>query len=1495
MSQRNERGIAILTVITALVALIVIAVPFAISMRLGYERSEAANARVRAQQQVDSTLAFLEAYMSSSTERVEIMNRDQGGEDEINSNPEIDATEELSVSVSDLATTLGVSAEEIKNPYGTILGWSVEDENAKFNINSASCFALGNLLGLSVVSGDTPETANAIELENADAFPERGYVKIGRELIKYTGKDGSRLTGCERGLAASSTDHGAAEDHKPGAYVLNYAAWAIAYYPVARRPGEFTMFDALNVSDISRIAALDPEVPVITQADWERILPFVTCYSKGEVADGWCNIQPVVQGTTLPSEEEDQDNFNFLGTSLYFNMGTVIRLQEAAEAAEEEEDTPRYRRKEMRPRRKDYGMVFEANPTDRREHRMELYGKAHRKFEGNQMRVQARVRHPVNLNTASRTVLIALFSNLRLKRTTSPEERVTPEDAAAVADAILAKRAKGEPLDGYEDLKDLLEKLETEESKITRDDRFAIYRNCQNSSDNGLYFGTAPACFRSFDVYTLHASCTISDAGGKLLAKRSASRVVEIGSQVTTSRIWDSQRDLDEQLIAANDPRHWTTGPYSTGWYVPGVEPWPRWPKQLQKNIFPRDPYRQAKLDEKGAAETTEDIPSWAETNGDFRPAPARFEFDQRKSDSIYVEHFDREEYVDGKFADSGYEVGIDSKILKAKGSSGVNPFAIAFWWQPQADQDGDVFIFDVGEADFRNRFVCYVDEQDGDLVFGVSDNSDAQRHAELRYDLSEAGGYQEEVWYHVQLLAGGCHPSKMAMIIDGRAVGKPNIMSNLTGNLSEQDGTISVEEASGFPTRGAVIVGTEVIEYESASGSTLTVRKDADGEPAGRGARGTFAESHTEGTPVVLFGYSRPLIKTLHRGGATLAEAMNSWTPVKMDTETPMGGVTDQGGLITAFANLDPAVEPRPWIIPGTGSGMPAGPLGGLLAPLQGGPPGGIPGGGPPGGPPQQGSEDTNVLAAVIPHPGPGEIQQFEVAQYGADAEEDAQEQLKAFQEGDGYCLVCYLGGTNADFVEFMSGGSDNVKGQVEFMMYHRSGSALTIERLDGTGGVQTAPEVDDQYEILLGWVKWNQSGDFSKGSVPVYIIPVSIRTTSALGNYINPIDDDEAVHWMAQVYSEQSSGNVAWEWFRYSEIVEAGGNAFFLQARTPNPQILVDRVWRQGWDTAIVDLLQQGLAGSPNPDPGDIGGGDPGGVPPDDGGGSGSSPGGIPTGDPGGTPPDPGTGGSDPGGTPPDPGTGGSDPGGTPPDPGTGGGDPGGVPPDSGGSGDGPGGEGGVGPSGGDNSPPSSGDGPGGEGGAGPSGGSNAPPSSGDGPGGEGGASPSGGTSPGGSSGDGPGGEGGAGPTGGDSPPPSSGDGPGGEGGGDAPPGSGESPGGDAGGEGPADPGGGDGPGGGGGGTTPPPGGGGDRPAAGGGGDDAGEPGDTDVPSVVPGQSDDTDETEYPNDESIDKIAKLIRFRGVQGDWDGNSKVDDFWDDGGNDELPSGSKILP
>jgi hypothetical protein len=817
---KNDRGIALLTVITALVALMIIAVPFGIAMRMGYERSVHNNARTRAQVQVDSALRFLEAYLVRTTDHVESENRTAEAKGD-NSDPDCDTQAEIQPTLDRMSAALGVPPEEVRDPYGTTVGFAVEDENGKINLNNASYFAIGNLLGLSVLSGEVDENARSISLEDATAFPDRGYVKIGRELILYAAKEGNQLVGCERGLLADKPEHGKPELHKEGDAVVNYAAWAIAYYKAARRPGEYTPFETPDVSDISRLYELDPEVPVLTQADWERVAPYFTVYSRGPVAEAWTNPQPVTEGTKLPRESNEPDRFNF-DNSYFYNFGTFVRLEERWMRTEEQ--TVDSSQQTVYPHRKDFELVYDAQRVSAQrggESQMELFGRVHRQFDGTQLRVQTLVRAPVNLNTAPREVLVALFNHLQLRA--SPNDRVSAAEAGKVADAIIARRAGATPLRSLEEFRYLLRDLQTKQNAISANDATAIYRNAVNSHDQGLVFGTAPVTFRTFDVYTLHSNARIADGGGRLLAQLAATRVVEIGSQLTTDRTWDEQTDFEMALATTNSARYWTTGPNNTGQFVANnVEPWPRWQKPMQRYTFPFDPFSR----EKGRTDRTyqigSDEDSQEATNGDIRLAPARMEHDTAMEDAVFVEHFDYADDVEGLKVESGFTLPRDGKVMSgAVENDLVQGFSIQFWFQPRAAA-GNAVLFDWGESQFTNRIGCFVDSGTNELVFRVADNTLVNWASDIRYDLSDLN-LAPNNWYHIHLIALGCHPSKMTLLVDGRAVGKTNLLAHLSGSLALDSGSLSVDDAAGFPPTGAVLVGNEVIGGVGSSGSSQT------------------------------------------------------------------------------------------------------------------------------------------------------------------------------------------------------------------------------------------------------------------------------------------------------------------------------------------------------------------------------------------------------------------------------------------------------------------------------------------------------------------------------------------------------------------------------------------------------------------------------------------------------------------------------------------------
>ncbi|MFQ5845598.1 MAG: hypothetical protein ACE5JG_11490, partial [Planctomycetota bacterium] len=631
-------------------------------------------------------------------------------------------------------------------------------------------------------------------------------------------------------------EHTKAEVHKKGAVVVNYAAWAVAYQPLVPQAvgqgGEMELYSPYTSLDVSAITQLKPkgsDIPLLTRADWERVLPHVTIWSKGPVSDGWANVQAVEEGTGLPGKEGDPDRM-LIQNQYHYNVGTVVRLQEKAETNADVQDRAGEREKlAARPKRRDYGMVYDSRPAGESQGRIELFGQAHRTFHGNRMQVQYRTSQPVNVNTASREVLVALFANLRLRLR---EDSVTRDEAAALADAILKRRQKPETaLRSHEEFEALLRDLE-DQGLLTSHDRRAIYRNALNCNDQALIFGTAPICFRTYDVYTLASTALVNGRGGKLLAKHRESRVVEVGSQVTTERAWDTQRELEEQLVFGRDQRYWTTGPINTGRFKgPNIEPWPRWPAHLLLRHFPWDPYS-VQAEEERAYRAEEGAQTQAPSNGWAQLAPQRAEFDSARVDPAFVDHFDDEEFVEGRFVTDGYPVDLNGPVLKAVQGSLVQPFGIQFWYQPREGSGGsDEIIFDVAEDTFLNRVTCFVDRAENQLVFAVSDDTSTQRACELRYDLSEQGGFLPDVWYHIQLVATGCHPSQMAMLVDGRAVGEHNVMTFLKGGVGTDDSSVPVEDGLGFPSSGALLIGSEVVEYESRSGTEFTVRATDDGK----------------------------------------------------------------------------------------------------------------------------------------------------------------------------------------------------------------------------------------------------------------------------------------------------------------------------------------------------------------------------------------------------------------------------------------------------------------------------------------------------------------------------------------------------------------------------------------------------------------------------------------------------------------------------------------
>ncbi|MCA8963068.1 MAG: hypothetical protein KDC38_21240, partial [Planctomycetes bacterium] len=248
-------GVALIMVILVLTALVVIGTPFVISMKLQEEggRQIAAQERARLAQvsaRNHAVAHLFGTYPSRESGTVEISMNVEGenagraaehGDTELPGR-KMDDREEIDVLIDPTlavtATAWVGSADEkervsrakeqigtasqyvMQDPKGRILDVSVEDEQGKVNLNTATPVLLGNLFAGSHLAEDLGYEAKGdeIALEDTEPFPADndpetvdGIVVIFNprlftmEAVSYRGKTETHLTGCFRGEYLSGT------------------------------------------------------------------------------------------------------------------------------------------------------------------------------------------------------------------------------------------------------------------------------------------------------------------------------------------------------------------------------------------------------------------------------------------------------------------------------------------------------------------------------------------------------------------------------------------------------------------------------------------------------------------------------------------------------------------------------------------------------------------------------------------------------------------------------------------------------------------------------------------------------------------------------------------------------------------------------------------------------------------------------------------------------------------------------------------------------------------------------------------------------------------------------------------------------------------------------------------------------------------------------------------------------------------------------------------
>ncbi len=573
------RGAALILVIAILAALMAIAAPFALSMRTaertarGYSAALRADLAARAAREI-AVRHLLEAHPELERRRAE-------AEGLLADSPE-DWTEtaELLVPLADLP---GATSFEVRDPRGIILAATIEDEQGKIDLNSATPQALGALIAASSLVRAIDEKARAIEVEDASRFFRDGdsetfdgLLAIGEEIVAYRDIQGNAFVGCERGALLSAQKPEELR-HPAGELVADARGLKLALTPFWLEPGDWRPFERVSsLRDVALWRLVDAYVPRAlagggTAADLRAL--GLGASGAGPLLDGrWQRILERAKDPRLLREARD----------------LLARLEEARDletfsARELEELRPYLTVSSVRPAEWAGGALvlsrIEPDPNSwvtplglgvtipaaahgaaariegpggaiaygrallpsRSPARLFFFPQTDATIEAKSARVWVAPRHPLNVNTAPRRALEAALVGIELRGARSKDssvDLVTPREAAALAARIVER-----PLRSHEDLDRILREA-LAANEISALDAKAILLNAMDPGHPLLYRSSAPFVYRSGGTATIVATGIVNDAAGNELARRVLRDVVAVSPPEVAALRFDSQADF---------------------------------------------------------------------------------------------------------------------------------------------------------------------------------------------------------------------------------------------------------------------------------------------------------------------------------------------------------------------------------------------------------------------------------------------------------------------------------------------------------------------------------------------------------------------------------------------------------------------------------------------------------------------------------------------------------------------------------------------------------------------------------------------------------------------------------------------------------------------------------------------------------------------------------------------------------------------------------------
>lgn len=867
----SERGLALMAVLFALTLLMLLALPFSVSMSVGAEQ---------AARDVDQV-----ATEQASASVRELLLTDVGlSHPAIDPDPEYDSLDEWPSGVE-----LTDALQRLTESGRVLLGGEVEDLQRYLSLDSASPLLLANAIGTSArLTADLEEDASALMVDDTSMLPDSGFVWVGNEVIGYEQKDGGSLLGLTRGLLQAQGFRDGTEGIAEGSLVLDYRCVLAVTWPYLRaEPGRRAPWRAVGeMVEIEKAG-----FGTFTAEEVETFERLFTVDSQAETSATWGRPERIFAGL-----EAMMSRTLIVRSAAHIGAGSTVRLRD------------------LQTGRVEYVLVMRTGSQRAAQARLllpsvyelQLLEPVKNSFNPIDTVVEPLVPAPINVNTASEEVLTAVFAHVRQSDDLQvPEDNqrqrrnppnLNPREAQDLAAEIVMQRGDGGgPFTGWQDLVDRVfrPRLEGDGSEQSRDARankwLDLYRCMRTGRHSRLEMGTAPIAFASGPWVRYRAAATRSRsvAAPGVVGRHERSGLAAVMPGFGFTRRWQTQEAFEGAFVLDRRSPFWVTTPVNLGHLQPGstgVDPASRVVPHLVPYAFPsfgagppRFPVDDAADAGVEPATVTAPPGRWPNANQaiigreSFWLATDRRGHDVRRQGAYEINNTGPTDLgQQPPNTDTGRHDRISFPFSVQGGFMART--AVAFWAEPQT-LDG-VVLFDHNDGDpDRNRMS--VQGRDGNLVLEVLDEAGidpnpsqspagVQRTAsEYRLPLAELG-LPADTPVHVNVSAPSGRPSDLALHVDGMARGRPAYTTYLTAAIAPFDPTLSnnnpgygqdpgmttrnerflelqVESTEGFPAVGVLRIGLELFEYTSISGNTFQcVFRDSLG---GRGARQTGRE----------------------------------------------------------------------------------------------------------------------------------------------------------------------------------------------------------------------------------------------------------------------------------------------------------------------------------------------------------------------------------------------------------------------------------------------------------------------------------------------------------------------------------------------------------------------------------------------------------------------------------------------------------------------------